>query len=80
MVDSGIAIPASGPSYLFLADRVYNLHTNLQENVYAAYTAPDPTPKLFCILAAGLPAGSTIDLSTGAVRYLVRLVPLLVTA
>ena len=67
MVDSGVAIPASGPSYLFLADRVYNLHTNLQENVYAAYTAPDPTPKLFCILAAGLPAGSTIDPSTGAV-------------
>ena len=67
MVDSGVAIPASGPSYLFLADRVYNLRTNLAENVSAAYTAPDPAPKLHCSLAAGLPVGSTINPSTGTV-------------
>ena len=67
MVDSGVEIPASGPSYLFLADRVYNLHTNLAENVSAAYTAPDPAPKLHCSLAAGLPVGSTINPSTGTV-------------
>ncbi len=40
MVDSGVEIPASGPSYLFLADRVYNLHTNLAEKCICCIHRP----------------------------------------
>ncbi len=64
-VDPDVIVPRETTSYFFLADRVYNLHTGLEENTSDYYTYPSFSA-LNCPKATGLPNGATINLD-GAV-------------